>query len=163
MKRFTGFFTFGAVLGLVFANLNWDYPQVNEAHASERAVCGVILPTDGGPGTTARPQWGRDERDGGFACPWVRGAVVGIQCGNDVYYDPCKTDTANTTGELCGAARGTADQFDTKVDFTTYKDPYKIELRSNEQEIQVLAATTGTTGDAGSCIFFTTLKKNGGL
>jgi hypothetical protein len=173
MKRFTGFFSLGVVLGLVFANLNWDYPRVNVAHASERSVCGITLPLDGGNVSTDNPTWGflldaGTSLDGGsntplYSCPWSAGAVVGLQCSQSVFYDPCRSDTANVSGDSCGSVRGQADPYDTSVDFVTYKDPYKIELRGTERELRVQAGAPGTASDAGWCVFSTTLKKNGGL
>ena len=96
--------------------------------AGEDRQCSVTF-TAGAAGTTASPTSG--------TCGWLPGAVVLLQCDQDVYF----------------SQTGTATNTDFQVKFTANADPYLVYLGPNQKVITFLGVSaSGTCKLGGSAV-----------
>lgn len=96
--------------------------------AGEDRQCSVTF-TNAAAGTSAAPTAG--------TCGWLPGAVVLLQCDQDVYFS--QTGTATSTDFL--------------VKFTVNSDPYLVYLGPNQKTITFLGVTaSGTCKLGGSAV-----------
>lgn len=105
------------------------------AHAGERVMCVLTMPTDAGAISTADSTLA----DGGVACAWGPVKSLAVQCDNPVYYSE-RWDGGVNNLKQNGVVPATSS--DMLIDFDINPDPYRVDLRGQGRHVSLKSVGT---------------------
>lgn len=119
------------------------------AHADERVVCALTMPTDGGAISTAAAftdggcsllsDGGIDTCSDSPTCVWTQARSLALQCDNPVYYNAKPDGNKNYMNQTTVTAASSSDML---IDFDINPDPYRIDLRASGGHVSVKSVST---------------------